>query len=477
METPPAAKDAQDAIVLEDVDDGIILVSRPSSDPSLTAAEPAESATHHSDGKNGDVEQVVSAQPKTADTTRPVDGGFGWVIVAASFMVHVVAIGLPATFGVFNSAYKEVPELAGSSTLAIAFIGSLANAGLPLFSIPAGRLTDKFGPTTVCLGGAAIMTASLIAASFSQNIWHLLITHGFLFGVGTSFAYIPGLTVVADWFDKRRGIATGIAVAGSGLGGLALSPILRTMISQMGWRATLRIMGIGGGAILVCCAFVLRSRTVRVSGKAIDLSLFKDSTFLRLYAIGVINSFAYFIPFFYVPSYALKYGMTSEQGALLIGLLNGASGFGRVFLGFLADYFGHVNALTLCLIIATSSLLFVWPFATAFGSLLVFVLMFGFFVGGFISLMPTVISQLFGHKGNLATVTGMVYNAFLFGNLFGAPIAGAMIDHFTTYTPSGAKVVDFLPAILFAGACFVCGSGFMLSIKYTAGRRRFMAKI
>ncbi|KAL2918202.1 hypothetical protein HK105_202129 [Polyrhizophydium stewartii] len=404
------------------------------------------------------------------------DGGYGWVIIAASFMIHFVAIGLPSSYGVFQAAYKELPEFAGASSLSIAFIGSLGSAGLPLFSIPAGRLTDKYGPRIVCICGAAIVAASLVLASFTTSLWQLLVTQGFLFGLGTSVAYLPGLAVISDWFVKRRGMATGIAVAGSGVGGLALGPILRALISQLGWRWTLRLAGIVGGAVLALCALILRIRTPRKSGKAIDLSLFKDSLFLRLYGMSFINSFAYFVPFFYVPTYALKYGMTKDQGALLIGLLNGASGVGRICLGFSADYIGHVNTLTSCLSLATLAILLIWPFATTFGTLLLFVLFFGFFVGGFISLTPTVIAQLFGGKGNIATVTGMLYNGFLLGNLFGSPIAGAMLDHFTTVTETG-KVTDFIPAIMFSGCCFFAGCVVMFSLKLSIGKRRFFVKV
>ncbi|KAL2918181.1 hypothetical protein HK105_202108 [Polyrhizophydium stewartii] len=426
--------------------------------------------------------EVFDASTLSEETGAPApvvesDGGFGWVIIAASFLIHFVALGLVSTFGVWQAAYKQLPEFANASSLSIAFIGSLGSAGLPLFSIPAGRLTDKYGPRIVGICGAAIVAASLVLASFSTELWQLLVTQGFLFGIGTSIIYLPGLSVISDWFVKRRGMATGIAVAGSGVGGLALGPILRALISQLGWRWTLRLSGIVGGAVLALCALILRIRTPRKStGKAIDLSLFKDQSFLLLYAMSFINSFAYFVPFFFVPTYALKYGMTSDQGALLIGLLNGASGVGRICLGFSSDFIGPINTLTGCLLVATLSVLLIWPFATTFGTLLLFVLFFGFFIGGFISLLPTVIAQLFGGKGNIATVTGMVYNSSLLGNLFGSPIAGAMLDHFTTVTPTG-RVTDFMPAILFSGCCMICGWFFMAGLKFLAGGKRFLVKV
>nr|KAJ3419304.1 hypothetical protein HK105_007111 [Polyrhizophydium stewartii] len=407
----------------------------------------------------------------------PADRGYGWVVVVASFMINVFTIALPASYGIFQAAYANQPEFAGASSLAIAFIGSLGSAGLPLFSIPAGRLVDRFGSRNVCLSGAVFVGAAMILASFSGAVWQIFATQGLLFGIGTSLSHIAGISLLPDWFIKRRGIATGIAVAGSGLGGLMLGPILRTLISQVGWRWTLRLIGIVGGSVLLVCSMLLRARTMRKSQRGMHFSNFRDSIFLRLYAVAVIHSFAYFVPFFYIPTYATRFGMSEEQGALLVGILSGSSGLGRVVLGFAADHIGHINMLTMCLTIATMCLFVVWPFATTFGSVLAFVLVYGFFVGGFVCMTSTVIAQLFGATGSIATVTGMIFNGYLFGDLFGAPIAGAIIDHFTVVGADGSKNTDYVPAIMFAGSCFAVGSILLLTIKYSVGKRRFFVRI
>ncbi|KAJ1332851.1 hypothetical protein BSLG_008478 [Batrachochytrium salamandrivorans] len=206
---------------------------------------------------------IVQA-PSLSLTPEP-DCGYGWVIVASSFMIHCISIGLLSSFGVFQQAYTEVPEFAGSSAVAIAFIGSLGSAGLPLFSIMAGR---------------------------------------------------------------------------AGAGGLILGPLLRALISKVGWRWTLRLIGVGGGGILLI-------------------------------------------------TYSIQHGLTREQGALLVGILNGASGVGRIVLGFVADYIGATNAITVCITVATLLIFGLWPIATTFSTILAFVLLFGFFVGGFAALMTT----------------------------------------------------------------------------------------
>ncbi|KAH9276702.1 hypothetical protein BASA83_000835 [Batrachochytrium salamandrivorans] len=398
--------------------------------------------------------------------TPPPDSGYGWAIVVACFVINIFSVGLPASFGVFQATYMHQEEFQGSSSLSIAFVGSLATLGLPLFAIISGRLADIYGPRWVSCTGAIIVSASLIAASFCTVLWQLFITQGFLFGFGTSLSYVPILGVLPDWFKERRGLAMGIAVSGGGVGGLAIAPILSTCISHLGWRWALRIMGISGGVFLISAAMVLRMRVPSKQSSKIDLSYFRDDKFVRLFFMALVTSFAWFVPLFYISVYAIQYGVSKESAALLVGLMNGASGLGRVVLGYTADKLGPVNVLLGCESVATILILALWPFAMTFSTMLAFVLIFGFALGGFASLVPTVVATLFGDRGNLATVTGMIITGYA-GNVIGTPIAGAIIDKFTTYTQNGVKVVNFIPAIMYSGTCFFVATALLATIRYS----------
>ena len=87
------------------------------------------------------------------------------------------------------------------------------------------------------------MTLSLILASFSRELYHLIITQGFLFGAFSGISYIPAVSIISQYFDKRRGLATGLAVSGSGFGAFALSPLTHVLIENLGWRWSLRVIG------------------------------------------------------------------------------------------------------------------------------------------------------------------------------------------------------------------------------------------
>ena len=191
--------------------------------------------------------------------------------------------------------------------------------------------------------------------------------------------------------------------------------------------------------------------------------LFADSRFTRFFISGLFNSFGYFIPFYFLSIYAVQHGMTSAQGALLVGILNLATGFGRISLGLFADRFGHLKTFILSLFVSAASIILIWPFAKTFVTLSVFALMYGIFVGGYISLAPSTIVTLFGTK-NIAAVTGILFSSSAVGNLFGPACAAYILQSTSTTLPNGTVVLDFFPIMLLAFSGFFTGSCIVLSI-------------
>jgi MFS family permease len=406
------------------------------------------------------------------------EGGYGWIIVIASFLIHIPTIGVPTCFGVFQEHYKNESVFPGSySTLSIAFIGSFGTAGIGIFALISGRLTDLFGHRLMAVIGGIIQFASLMLASFSQQYWQFLLLQGVLFGLGCAISYFPALTLISHWFDKKKGTATGIAVSGAGMGGLVVAPVIRSLISSIGIPGTLRALAAFCGIVTILSGLTLKSLRAKSSQKPMDYrKILKDVRFIKLFVMAAFSSTGYFIPFFFAPTFAVYYGMSKSQGALVVGFLNAASGLGRIVLGFNADLLGHLNSLLLSIVIAGLSVLLVWPFATTFGTLVFFGIIYGFFIGGFISLLPTAIVQLFGLE-NIATITGMVYSGVFFGNLFGSPFAGALLDALTTNNPDGTTTINFVPMIFLGGVPILIGASIVFSIRWSAAKGVLFVKI
>lgn len=92
--------------------------------------------------------------------------------------------------------YTTVFEVPSSE---LSFVGTLSPGVFTLFGIFTGRLSDKVGPRPVVLFGMVVYVVALVAASFSQEVWHLYLTQGVLLGIGSSFAYFPVVSIVPTW--------------------------------------------------------------------------------------------------------------------------------------------------------------------------------------------------------------------------------------------------------------------------------------
>jgi MFS family permease len=110
--------------------------------------------------------------------------------------------------------YQDV--FPGTSLFQLSWVGSLGMAVQTVIGPLTGRLSDKIGQQIMCFIGGAFVCAGYICASFSTAYWHLLVTQGFMYGVGAGFLYFAMVTLPSQFFFRHRGMAIGIAVAGAG---------------------------------------------------------------------------------------------------------------------------------------------------------------------------------------------------------------------------------------------------------------------
>ena len=192
----------------------------------------------------------------------PPDGGWGWAVVVASFMVHFIADGCAFSFGVL---YVELLDYFKESKGKTAWVGSLF-VSVPLLTGPiASALTNKYGCRAVTIVGAAIAGVGFVASSFASSIEQLCFTFGIIAGFGLSMVYVPAVVIVAYYFEKRRAFATGLAVAGSGIGTFVFAPLTECLIEWYTWKGTVLILG----AIMlnmIPCGAVFRPLTEKRRG-------------------------------------------------------------------------------------------------------------------------------------------------------------------------------------------------------------------
>src|SRR3546814_4190470 len=89
----------------------------------------------------------------------------------------------------------------------------------------------------------ALIALGLALASTARSLGQVYAAYGLGVGLGVGCAYVPAVGVVQRWFVKRRGLASGLAVSGIGVGTLAMPPLVSYLIGALGWRETYLILG------------------------------------------------------------------------------------------------------------------------------------------------------------------------------------------------------------------------------------------
>ena len=92
------------------------------------------------------------------------------------------------------------------------------------------------------IGGLLLVAAGLVAAAQASSLWQVYLGYGLGVGVGVGLSYVPSIAAVQRWFVRRRGTASGIAVAGIGVGTLIGAPLAHELIADLGWRQTYLVL-------------------------------------------------------------------------------------------------------------------------------------------------------------------------------------------------------------------------------------------
>jgi MFS family permease len=372
-----------------------------------------------------------------------VDSGRAWVMVGAAFASMFAVFGVAYSFGAFFDSMSDEYD-AGSGLTALFF--SVTTFLYFTLGLVTGRWSDRVGPKPVLLTGAVAMFAGLMITSVADSLWLGLVSYSVGVGIAAACGYVPMVAVVGGWFEQKRTMALGVAVAGIGMGTLVMAPASSWLIDAHGWRVAYRIMAVGASAILLGCAVVTtRPPDVADVEPALPLrSVARTPAFRALYGSTFLLSLALFVPFVFIADYAEDEGIDTGLAALLVGLIGGASIVGRLGLGILAPRVGLTRLYQSCLAAMAVSFLIWLAAGDHYPLLVLFALVLGVAYGGFIALSPAVAAEAFGTVG-LGGVLGAIYTAAGVGGLVGPPVAGAVIDATDGYTAVtiGAATLSF----------------------------------
>ena len=352
------------------------------------------------------------------------EGRRAWTAVGVAFAAMFVSFGVAYSFGAFLLPIST--ELrTGLGATSVVF--SLTTMMLFALGALTGPAVDRFGPRPVVLTGAVAFGVGLLLTSRATALWQAYLGHGLGLGLAIACTYVPLVTNVSGWFDRRRTLAVGVAVCGIGLGTLVLSPVAAALIGEMGWRRSYLVLAVVGTAVLLACAVLVRPAPVAAVADRVPLwPRVRSAAYLRLYLAGMLLSVGLFVPFVHLPAYAVSRGVGVVPAAGLVGIIGASSIIGRAGLGAAATRFGVLRTYQGCFAAMAVSFLLLLS-GPGYPRLVVFALVLGIGYGGFVALGPPLLAELYGLPG-LGALIGVLYTGAAFGSAFGPPLAGVIIS-------------------------------------------------
>ncbi|KAJ1906097.1 hypothetical protein LPJ81_001538 [Coemansia sp. IMI 209127] len=351
----------------------------------------------------------------------------------------MLSIGINDAYGVYQQHY-QLDEFPNATTTLISWIGTVQFLVMCIGGVFSGFLCEHFDTRLLNAIGAVIMGVAFIAGSYCKTVGMLMLTQGFLYGLGASFPFIAGTSIPSQWFTKYRGFATGLALSGSGVGGMWMASATQSLIESLGRPWAMRVTGIIAMTAVLAVSPWMRVRLVPCkSERLVDWSLLKDLRFGVFMGALVFSIATYFGPFYQIPSYSVVVLKKSQSwGSNMDTLMNGLSVLGRLSVGLLSDFVGPLNLLIVNTALAAFAILVLWiPFESV-GMLLATVVLFGFSIGGVVSVIPVVAAETFG-LARLPSIIGLLFIGYFAGGLLGVPPMSAILDnvgHRTNYTSS-----------------------------------------
>ena len=406
-------------------------------------------------------------------TQAPREFYYGWWIVAASFSILLITVGI----GLYGPPVFLVPlqdhfgwsraSIAGGSAVGALTVGAVA----PLV----GVWIDRYGSRKVMTIGALMMGCAFGLLSAIQSLWQLYALN-VIAAIGIAcVAWIPNQTLISNWFNQKRGLAMGITLAGIGFGGLAMPPLAGFLIAEFGWRVAFGALGSLVLLIVVTVTLAaVRSRpedmgllpdgepvgsggrpgapihgTPEDAGLSLPESL-RTAAFWILSLGHVLWTFGSMSLIGHLPAFLTDQGFESQVAAGYLALAIGLSVLGRLSFGVLADRF--TKRWIMCGALVLQALAVLCLFRVHWlGALPGFVFLFGMGLGGGAVLIPLLIGECFGLRA-FGKVLGVVTISATLGAATGPVLTGRIFDVMGSYeTAFVLHIVSFT-----AGAVAIC---------------------
>uniref|UniRef100_A0A3Q3RK32 Monocarboxylate transporter 7 n=1 Tax=Mastacembelus armatus TaxID=205130 RepID=A0A3Q3RK32_9TELE len=439
------------------------------------------------------------------------DGGWGWAVAVAFFVVEVCTYGTIKALGVFlQDLMEEFGESNSRVSWAISICVFIFTFTAPLSTM----LSNRFGCRPVVMMGGFLISLGTITSAFTKSINEMYITIGIVSGLGYCLTFIPTVTILAQYFSRRRALVTSVASSGESFAIFAFAPAFTTLKEHIGWRYCLVILGIFQASVIGCGLFLRpiiiepkavkeedelneeslslkqlqsvyeleneQTRTSISSGetslatvqetneveqteveagplqpsspKLLDFSVLKDSAFVWYSLFGLFATLGFFAPQLYIIELSKSRGVEPSMASYMLSVMAVADIFGRLSIGVVLNKVRCRKTLVLlgCVILLCIVLLaftIVWEF----WGLVVCCALYGYFMGTVGSThIPMLAEEEVVGIQKMASSVGVYVFIQSFAGLAGPPLGGVLIDVTQNY---GAAFYSCAAGMGFSAIC------------------------
>jgi len=384
-------------------------------------------------------------------STKPVPrriGAYRLVrLLASLLMMTVASSGMFTTIIVLKPAMAEFGIGHGAGALPY----TLYMIGFGFGNVIMGRVADRYGVALPALIGSVCLPLGLYLASQAVSLlWFCLILAVFCGLLGAAFSLGPLVADVSHWFRARRGLAVGLVISGSYLGGAFWPALLQHWVDSYGWRETFVLQAQICALLMLPLTCALYRRPL-IEDDYIDaealatlrrpLGLSRNTLQGCLCVAGIGCCVAMSMPQVHIVPYVTGLGFTPLQGATMLSLMLGFGIFSRITSGWMSDHIGGLKTLILGSVLQ-ALVIIAFLFADTLSALYFTSAAFGLAQGGIVPSYSIIIRRYFP-AAEAGWRIGLSFVFTIAGMAFGGWVAGALYDL------SGSYTLSFLNAIAF----------------------------
>ncbi|KAF4106620.1 monocarboxylate transporter 7 [Onychostoma macrolepis] len=417
------------------------------------------------------------------------DGGWGWIVAVAFFLVEVFTYGVIKSFGIF---LKDLMSDFGESNSRVSWVISICVFVMTFTAPLSSVLSNRFGFQPVVMFGGFLISLGTISTAFTSSINQMYLTIGIVTGLGYCLTFLPTVTILSQYFSRRRSVVTAMASTGESFAIFAFAPAFTALKNFIGWRYTMVVIGTLQGITVICgallCPIVIKPKTsptdteqkitcslpeeqmqgsassgdsgaqsldelkrglksgkeqreveplqihpkqqMSTKNKLLDLTVLKECSFLCYSAFGLFATLGFFAPQLYVVELSASLGTKRDKAVYMLSTMAIAEIFGRLSIGWVLNW-GRIRKIFVLLgcVSLMCLVLMLFTVVNGFWGLAVCCVLYGFLLGNIASThIPMLAEDDVVGIQRMPLAVGVYVCIQSFAGLAGPPLGGVLVD-------------------------------------------------